>query len=135
MPFFFSRRSILHNIAYIALTPYLSVIFTHLEKKRERYFAHLYNAFIFVLFSYQLGRWESAQWILSFFLAKRINIFKKTEAVFTVLSSNFKQLQRLKYKIPEKWLSEFQSYIYTCSIEPESRSEHFKKKQDVLNRL
>ena len=35
------------------------------------------------------------------FLAKRINIFKNTQAVFTVFSSNFKQLQRLKYKIPE----------------------------------
>ena len=111
-PFFFPRRSILHNIAYIALTQYLYNIHSFRKKKRERYFAKLYNAFIFVLFSYQLGRWESAQWILSFFLAKRINIFKKTEAVFTVLSSNFKQLQRRKYKIPEKWLSEFQSCVF-----------------------
>ena len=30
----------------------------------------------------------------------------------TVLSFNFKQLQRLKYKLPEKWLSEFQSYVF-----------------------
>ena len=29
----------------------------------------------------------------------------------------------------------FLSYIYTCSIEPESRSEHFKKNQDVLSQL
>ena len=63
-----------------------------------------------------------------FLFWQNVQIFLKKEAVFTVLSSNFKQLQRLKYKIPEKWLSEFQSYIYTCSIEPESRSEHFKKK-------
>ena len=52
------------------------------------------------------------------FLAKRINIFQTTEAVFIVLSSNFKQLQRLKYKIPEKWLSEFQSCVFYPMLAP-----------------
>ena len=52
------------------------------------------------------------------FFGKTYKYFSKTEAVFTVLSSNFKQLQRLKYKIPEKWLSEFQSCVFYPMLAP-----------------
>ena len=72
------------------------------------------------------------------FLAKRTNILKKNEAVFTVLSSNFKHLQRLKYKIPEKWLSEFQSCVFYPVLAPlklKVEVNTLKKKQDVLNQL
>ena len=61
------------------------------------------------------------------FLAKRINIFKNTQAVFTVLSSYFKQLQRLNYRIPENPM------LAPLKLNVEVNT--LKKKQDVLSQL